>query len=121
MATLDQALGCSQGDTFNFAIQVQPNADNTTPDLTGAQAAWVMLDGNYQGATILLGKKTPDVVVNQDGGIWQVVVGLDPADTENIPPGTYYHQCKVMLAGGDSYHIEGGPFVLSFGTGYSVT
>jgi hypothetical protein len=122
MAQIDQALGCSQGDTFNFAITLTANEDGTQPDLTGAQAAWVLTDGNYQGAEILLAKKPPDVVVNQDdGGAWQVVVGLDPADTQDIRPGTYFHQCKVLLAGGAISHIEGGPFKLSFGTSYSVT
>jgi hypothetical protein len=123
MATSDQVLGCSQGDTFNFAVTLQPNQDSTLPDLTGATAAWVLLDGNYQGAEILLGKRSPDVVVNKDdSNNWQVVVGLDPVDTQDIPPGNYYHQCKVVLPGGaGSYHIEGGPFALAFGTFYSVT
>jgi hypothetical protein len=121
MAQIDQALGCAQGDTFNFAITLTANEDGTTPDLTGASAAWLMFDGSYQGADILLAKKAPDVVVNQDdSGNWQVVIGLDPADTQDIRPGNYFHQCKVSLASGAISHIEGGMFKLSFGTGYSV-
>lgn len=117
MPTTDQALSCVQGDTFNFAITLQANPDNTAPDLSGATAQWKLFDGNYQEAETLLAKVTPDVIVNQDDqNNWQVVVGLNPVDTQNIAPGIYYHQAKVILSGGGVSHIEGGPFNLAFGS-----
>jgi hypothetical protein len=103
MPTIDQALGCRQSDTFAFAITILPYADGSIPDLTGASAVWALKEGNYTGAGALISKTdAPSIVINQDDeSNWQVVVGLEPEDTINIPRGMYYHQCKVTLASGD--------------------
>jgi hypothetical protein len=116
MPTRDQNIGCTQGDSFTFAITVLPYPDNTQPDLTGASARWALQAGNYSGAEVLVDKTAPpDIFINtDDSGNWQVVVELEPDDTINLPRGIYYHQCKVTLSTGVVSHIEGGAFLLGF-------
>src|SRR6478735_2693804 len=116
MATQDQALGCSQGDTFNFAIQLTANPDGSQPDLTGASGVWSLLEGNYDEADALITKATPvGGVIQNIGGKWAAVFGLLPADTMNLRPGLYFHKCKITLSSGEVSHIEGGPFNLDIG------
>jgi hypothetical protein len=116
MPTRDQNIGCTQGDSFTFAITILPYPDNTVPDLTAATAQWVMQEGNYTDAAVLVVKNAPPhIYISQDEAAnWQVVVGPDPEDTANLPRGMYYHQCRVALANGEVSHVEGGAFLLGF-------
>jgi hypothetical protein len=113
---LNQALGCAQGDAFTFTIALQPYADGTKPDLTGAAASWQLMTGNYSGAEVLINKTSaPHIFIDQDVNLnWRITVELDPEDTADLPRARYFHQCRVVMSGGVVSHIESGPFDLAF-------
>lgn len=114
MTVANQSLGCTVGDTFAFAITMQPNPDATIPDLTGATATWDLLEGDFAEAVVLIHKTIgTGVSITQIDGAWTIIVGLTPTDTA-IAPGLYYHKCELTLADGSKSHPETGPFVLSF-------
>lgn len=115
MATeTNQSLSCAQGDSFAFAIDMQPNPDGTSPDLTGATASWALCQSWFKGAALYLTKNSgAGITIEQANGVWQVIVVLDPADTANVPYGMLYHECKVTLADGSVSHVATGPFELT--------
>jgi hypothetical protein len=111
----NQTIGCSQGDSFVFEIDIQDDTDPTTPavDLTGATGQWVLAESWFSGAKTYL-TKTPGagLFINQEGGVWKVIVQLAPADTVGVPSGTLYHDCKVTLTDGTVAHVTSGEFIL---------
>jgi hypothetical protein len=48
----------------------------------------------------------------QTDGFDYLVVTLNPADTENIAPGNYYHEAEITDAGGHIFTIAVGKFKL---------
>jgi hypothetical protein len=111
----NQTIGCSQGDSFVFEIDIQDDTDPSTPavDLTGATGQWVLAESWFSGAKTYL-TKTPGagLFINQEGGVWKVIVQLAPADTVGLPSGTLYHDCKVTLTDGTVAHVTSGEFIL---------
>lgn len=108
MSFNDEALGCAQGDTFTFAIDMQPNSDGSLPDLTGASAEWALEDGNYKGARVWLTKS--GAIQRADSGVWFITVTLTHDDTLSVRAGVRHHICKVTLADGSVSHPASGPF-----------
>jgi hypothetical protein len=116
MATTNNAIGCPRGDSFVFAIEMQPNADGSQPDLTGATAEWYLAEGQFDGAKKYVTKTNANgIVISKPADKWLVLVPLDPVDTANVPAGTYFQQCKVTLQDSGVDRVESGPFVLSVG------
>jgi hypothetical protein len=110
MTEVNQALGCKQGDSYDFSITMQPGED-----LTGAEIEWTLTEGLFYGARAVLTKAPASVFLNSDPGInrWQIIMQLTSAETAAIAPATYYHEAKVKLNTGKIRTIEGGPFVLA--------
>lgn len=109
-----QNLVCAKGDTFAFEIDMQLNADGSTPDLTGATASWVLAESWIDGSAIYVTKATGNgVFIQQENGVWKVIVAVDATDTLTVPAGTLYHECKVVLSGGDVAHVASGTFELT--------
>jgi hypothetical protein len=111
----NQNVGCSKGDSFAFEIDTQDDTDPATPpvDLSGATGQWVLAESWFDGAKIYL-TKTPGsgLYINQDSGVWKVIVQIAPADTISIPSGILYHDCKVTLSDGTVAHVASGEFIL---------
>jgi hypothetical protein len=107
----DQTLGCAKGDSFVFEIDMQTAGGPV--DLTGATAQWVLAESWFDGAKIFL-TKTPGsgLAINQELGVWKVVVSITPADTLAVSSGTLYHDCKVTLNDGTVAHVASGQFIL---------
>jgi hypothetical protein len=112
MSIAGQAIGCAQGDTFPFEIDLQAT-DDPVPDLTGAAAQWVLAESWFDGAKVYVTKAVGSgVTLQNDAGVWKIIVSLLPADTANIPPGTLFHETKVTLSNGVVSHVTTGPFEL---------
>jgi len=109
-----QNLSSAKGDTFAFEIDMQPGVDGSVPDLSGATATWILAESWFDGASIFLTKSSGNgVFIQQESGVWKVIVALDAVDTAAVPGGTLYHECKVVLSGGDIAHIASGTFELN--------
>lgn len=113
MPATDQALGCTKGDNYAFEIDMAANAGETAPDLSGASATWALTESWFEGAKTYVTKASGSgVFINQDGGVWKVIVALDPVDTANVSPGLLWHKAIVTLSDATISHIASGPFVL---------
>ena len=107
-----QTITLLKGDTLNFEIDMQTSGGPV--DLTGASAQWVLAESWFDGAKIFL-TKTPGsgLTLNQELGVWKIVIAIAPTDTATVPTGTLYHDCKVTLQNGTVAHVASGEFVLS--------
>ena len=43
---------------------------------------------------------------------WTIIIQLDPDDTENVPPGDWYHECEVIDRYGDVVTVTIGTFTV---------
>lgn len=112
---INAPIGCSKGDLFIFEIDMQDDTDpDTSPlSLAGATGQWVLAESWFDGAKIFVTKiPGSGLFINQEGGIWKIIVQLDPADTVSVPSGTLYHDCKVTLSDNTVAHVASGQFVL---------
>jgi hypothetical protein len=115
MATRDQDLSCTIGDSFTFGITILPYEDGSMPDLVGAIPRWCLQEGNFTDAAILIDKNGPPhiFVTQDDAGNWVVNIELEPEDTTGLVRGRYYHTCKLTLASGVVSHVASGGFFLA--------
>lgn len=106
-----------QGDTHVLAFRVDDGSD-TDPqpvDLTGATAKWwAAKNATSTGDDIFIEKSTDTATVSlsYDAGTqyWSVIVPINPADTQHIPKGNWYHECEVVLASGAVGRVALGKF-----------
>ena len=106
----EETLQCIKGDTLIFEIDMEAGVD-----FTGAHGVWTLQESWFDGAKVFLTKDDigdGSLFINQELGVWKVIVEVDPVDTETIPAGTLFHTCKVTLADGTVGHVASGPFVL---------
>ena len=112
---INQNIGCSKGDSFIFEIDLIDDEDPATPaiDLTGAAGQWVLAESWFDGAKIYVTKTLGSgLFMNQEAGVWKVIVQLSPTDTLTAPSGILYHDCKLTLSDGTVAHVASGEFVL---------
>lgn len=85
-------------------------------DLTSADAYWWMGTKDTTGAladTVLVDKTTSSgIAITYSNGASFFTVTLDPADTEDLTAGTYFHQITVTDSDGDVATVSEGAFVL---------
>lgn len=86
------------GDSRLIPVTVT-NTAGTAKNLTGATVEWAMY---------LMNSATPSATKESGDGIEFVAasdgtleIALDPADTENLRPHTYYHEAKVTDSSGN--------------------
>ena len=90
-------------------------ADGQPLDLTGAAAAWAAVKESSPGVpattlpSILKTTAGPDVAVLRNAaGAWVLQVLIADEDTENLPPGGYYHEAKVITVDGKEATVATG-------------
>jgi hypothetical protein len=109
-----QRIELSRGDSLTIVIPVKYQ-DGTWQDLTEATARW-WVGRSVLGAIVFIKKESGDglVITNPGGanGEWDVVVTLDPSDTENLHAGAYYHECEIVDHLGYAATVTTGPFVI---------
>jgi hypothetical protein len=99
MPAIGQTITHWQGDTRTISIGPVVDENGTLIDLTSAEARWWMgRSAKATGSDIFIMKKSggQGITFNNTGGSWFVLVSLVPADTENVPPGNWYHECEVI-------------------------
>jgi len=134
MPATDQLIEHWVGDSKTVTIPVLgpaiPPATLGPPiDLTFAEARWWMgKKVKSTGSDVFIKKSTSGASPN-DGGItivtttdinnntiWNLVIVIDPMDTENVKPSSdgnpYYHEAEVMDQNGNVSTVTTGPFIL---------
>lgn len=105
MTMTGQTVTLWAGDSLTLLFTVT-DAEGQPVDLTGGSARWWLgKNSKAIGANVYV-KKTGAISTNT------VEVSLLPADTETLKPGTLYHECEVIDAGGNVATIAIGSFVL---------
>lgn len=89
-----------RGDTYPFRVPITDDADPPQPiDLTSAALAYALM--RAPGSTPFVNKSIGSgitVVGPPTDGIVDIVI--DPADTEALPAGTYYHEAELTEVSG---------------------
>lgn len=113
MTKIDQDFTMWQGEDVVITVPVT-NGTGTPVSLTGATAVlWRVYDG-LKATTVALSKTLGSGIALADSADTDdaVVITLDPADTESLSPGRYYHECRVTDSGGDEQVIFVGDLIL---------
>lgn len=118
MPALNQRIAHWKGDSAVITIPVKDKAGNWV-SLSGASARWWMGKSVHAAASqVLIQKSTESFggleITNPAGGSeWDLVITLDPIDTENIESGTYYHEAEIVDSQGNISTVTTGPFELN--------
>ena len=85
----------------------QGNSDGPLPvpldpsiDLSNASIVrwWMAKKVTSIGSDIFVMKAYPDngLALSLSGGVWSVLIDFLPEDTEDVPAGSYYHECELV-------------------------
>lgn len=98
------------GETRKLIVTVT-DCDENPINLAGANIIWAM-QMQHKDGPIEVRKQTGDGITITDptNGIFEVL--LEPADTQDLPTGRYYHEAEVMDASGNVAVIFTGSAVL---------
>lgn len=102
-------LKINRGTTYTIGFDYQRNGEAET--LVGATVRFTIKSDEYDddmtdtSAVVL--KNITDGDVN---GHAEIVI--DPADTNNVEPGKYFYDIKVVEAGGSIYKVDEGKVIL---------
>lgn len=98
MARVNQNATIWAGDTVNLDVAVT-NSAGAAKDITGATIAYVLFN-EPAGATVLTKTTADDIAITPGtGGLFTIT--LEPADTESVAPGAYYHEAEVTDISGN--------------------
>lgn len=98
MSADNQNITLKAGDTVNIIIPVKDSSGNPV-SFTNPVAIWSV--GNFVNSHIVLLKSTANTLdtgttISLTNNFWTFNISLYNADTQNILPGTYYHQARII-------------------------
>lgn len=92
--------------TLRFTVIDQDDAEEDPLDISGLVLKWglVQVDpdtGAFADSPLVLQKTTSSgiTITNGPGGVCEVAI--EDEDTEDLSPGTYYHQLEVFSGAGE--------------------
>ncbi len=85
------------GDTVSLEI-TWLDADGNPVNLTGASLVWAL--GRTPAGPLLVEKTVGQGIVITGASTGEFRIDIEPADTTNLKPGTYYHVCRAKEADG---------------------
>jgi hypothetical protein len=97
MTEVKQSFEVYIGDTKAVTVTVK-DEDADILNLTGYTCNWVMYDGD---GDIVLTKTLSTGLSVPTPSNGQVVILLEPEDTEDLEPDTYYHELEITSSDGD--------------------
>jgi hypothetical protein len=106
-----------RGNSVTIEIRAADKSGNPI-DVTDTQAKWCMArsaQAKLAGDIFVEKDNSPSggiVVAPQTDGFEYLVVTLNPADTENVAPGNYYHEAEIIDGAGNVFTIAVGKFRL---------
>jgi hypothetical protein len=113
-----QNIECWRGNSLTIEIQVQADKNGQPIDLSDVHARWCFArSAQAKAAGDIFVEKTNDagggitIAPQTDGYDWMFVT-LNPADTGDVTPGSYYHEAEVIDGSGNIFTIAVGKFKL---------
>jgi hypothetical protein len=113
-----QDLVLFRGNSCVIQIQVQADKNGEPISLADVHARWCFArSAQAKVAGDIFVEKTNDpsggitIAPQTDGFDW-MFVSLNPADTGDVAPGTYYHEAEVIDGSGNIFTIAVGKFKL---------
>ena len=117
MTALNQNLSMVRGDTRTIRIRVTDKA-GAPINLSGATARWWMGTSADRTKPVHVRKATGGqgltIETEAEGGVtyYALVIVLAPADTAEVPPGTWFHEAEVTDASNNVGTVTQGSFTL---------
>ncbi len=107
MTKKNQDLEMMQGTAKIVTVPVT-DSDGLPLNMAGATIYYGVFTSKGVGAAVIE-KSVGDgiVLVSEDGINDAVQITLDAADTNDLLPGRYYHECRVTLSGKPQVVFEG--------------
>jgi hypothetical protein len=108
MTKKNQDLEMMQGTAKIVTVPVTNSLTGMPLTMTGATIYYGVFTSKGVGAAVIE-KSVGDgiVLVSEDGTNDAVQITLDAADTNDLLPGRYYHECRVTLSGKPEVVFEG--------------
>lgn len=109
----DVTVRQNNGVVINIPVRDETGAN---VDLTGATAEWWVADLPPPGEALATEARHirkyagAGLVIVSSGGLYTIRVTLVKADTANLRPGTYYHECAVVDVSGNPSTVATGRF-----------
>lgn len=114
MPAIGQDITHYKGDTLRITVPVRDGAGNNV-DLSGAGVTWWMgKNVAATGADVYI-KKTLEhgaTLTTDISGLYTATIAVDPADTENLNAGTFYHELAIIDLDGDIGRVSLGKYIL---------
>lgn len=95
------------GNTHYINVQAV-DGKGAALDITGSAISWEMAQA--VDATPEITKTLLSGIVITRAFTGKFTITLNPSDTAALTPGTYYHECKITLQGGEAFTLFSGPF-----------
>lgn len=109
MPAENQNVVIPAGDSLDIVLAVKTEAGVDVP-LAGATVRWWMGRSRVSVGDDVLIKKSIGSGIAIVGAT--ATVSLAPANTDSIPPGTYYHEAEVVFADGSVSTVTTGSFTI---------
>jgi hypothetical protein len=108
MTKKNQDLEMMQGTAKIITAPVTDSITGQPLNMTGATIYYGVFTSKGAGSAVIE-KSVGDgvVLVSEDGTNDAVQITLDAADTNDLLPGRYYHECRVTLSGKPEVVFEG--------------
>ncbi len=117
MPAINQTITHWRGDSATITIPIKDKAGNWV-NLDGATARWWMGKSvKATGSNIYIEKSTESLggveITNPGGGDeWDLVITLNPVDTELLKAGDWYHEAEIIDADNNVATVTTGTFTL---------
>jgi hypothetical protein len=115
MPATDQNVQHWRGDTKVIIVPVKDDT-GAFVDLDGGSARWWLgRNAGAAGDKVLVKKASigsGGIVLQLEDGYWRARITIDPADTEGLKPGDYYHELEVIDADGAVSTVTTGTFTI---------
>lgn len=88
-------------------------SDKDVLDITGATVTWYMTAPDDLATKLLTASTAGGEITITDATNGKIKIEIPPADQTLVPAGTYYHECVVVLPGGETSIQFHGEFVVN--------
>lgn len=104
----NQDMEMMQGTAKIITVPVTNSLTGLPLDMTGATIIYGVFTSKGAGAAVLTKTEGSGIIlVSEDDTNDAVQITLDAADTNDLLPGRYYHECRVTLNGKPEVVFEG--------------
>ncbi len=114
MPAVEQNVQHWRGDSRRIQIPIREE-DGTPVDMAGGSARWWLgKSATAVGDKVVVKKAAGSgLSLSVDDDLWTAEIRLDPADTQALRPGDYYHELEVVDGAGAVSTVTVGTFTIN--------